>query len=66
MNEDKTPNMPLYVAEYNKITDAKPGLIEDLLWGMDVCRDFSMCMSPERAKSPFMKELGTFISFQKC
>jgi len=66
MNEDNTPNMPYYATEINNIPNPKPGLIDDLTWGMDVCRDFSMCMSPERAKSPFMKMLGNFISFQKC
>merc|ERR1712002_345974 len=66
MNDDNTPNITLAIAEYNKIPNPKPGLIDDLLYGVDVCRDFCMCMSPERAKSPFMKELGTYISFQKC
>jgi len=66
MNEDKTPNMPYYASEINKIPTAKPGLKDELLWGLDVCRDFSMCLAPERAKSPFLKELGTFISFSKC
>jgi len=67
MNEDKTPNIAFFEAEINKVeTTAKPGVKEDLLWALDVCRDVSMCMSPERAKSPFMKELGTYISFHKC
>merc|ERR1712243_374171 len=39
---------------------------EELKWGLDVCKDFSMCISPQRAKSPFMKELGHYISFSKC
>jgi len=66
MNEDRTANIAYYEAEIEKIPTPKAGLKEDLLYGVDVCRDFSMCMSPERAKSPFMKELGNFITFQKC
>jgi len=66
MKEDKTPNIALYEKEINGIPGASQDLKDELLWGLDVCKDFSMCLSPQRAKSPFMKELGTFISFSKC
>jgi len=67
MNEDKTPNYALYENKITESTTDKPGLQEELMWGLDVCKDFSTCVSPEqRAKSPFMRELGTYISFCKC
>jgi len=66
MKEDKTPNIAIYEKDINNIPGASQGLKDELLWGLDVCKDFSMCLSPQRAKSPFMKELGTFISFSKC
>jgi len=67
MNEDKTPNFALYEKKINDIPGAdKEGLKAELLWGLDCCKDFSMCVSPQKAKSPFLKELGTFISFSKC
>jgi len=66
MKEDKTPNYALYEKDINNNPAASEGLKAELLWGMDVCKDFSMCVSPNKMKSPFMKELGTFISFSKC
>merc|ERR1711931_2030 len=66
-NEDKTPNIALYEKKINDIPgENKQGLKDELMWGLDVCKDFSMCVSPQKAKSPFLKELGTFISFSKC
>jgi len=65
MKEDRTPNFEYYtkkIADWEGSQDIK----DDLTWGMDVCKDFSMCISPKRAKSPFMKELGHMISFMKC
>merc|ERR1712042_96242 len=67
MKEDKTPNFAHYEKKINDIPGAdKQGLKDELMWGLDVCKDFSMCVSPQKAKSPFLKELGTFISFCKC
>jgi len=65
MNEDKTPNLVFYEKEINSLNKSQ-ALKDELLWGLDVCKDFSMCVSPQKAKSPFMKELGTYISFAKC
>ncbi|CAL4102314.1 unnamed protein product [Meganyctiphanes norvegica] len=64
--EDNTPNIPYYEKRINGLPREKQYLKAELLWGLDVCKDFSMCISPQRAKSPFMKELGTFISFFQC
>merc|ERR1712106_249310 len=66
MKEDKTPNIALYEKKINDIPGASQGLKDELLWGVDVCKDFSMCVSPNKMKSPFTKELGTYISFSKC
>jgi len=66
MKEDKTPNIALYEKKINDIPGASQGLKDELMWGLDVCKDFSMCVSPNKMKSPFMKELGTYISFSKC
>lgn len=38
----------------------------DLLYSVDVCRDFSMCLPVEKAKHPLKQELGTAIGFMKC
>merc|ERR1711942_93395 len=65
MKEDNTPDFAFYekrLADWIGSAEMK----EDLTWAMDVCKDFSMCISPQRAKSPFMKELGHYISFAKC
>jgi len=66
MKEDKTPNFDFYEKSINGIPGASQGLKDELMWGLDVCKDFSMCVSPNKMKSPFMKELGTYISFSKC
>merc|ERR1712055_1009539 len=66
MKEDKTPNIAFFEKEFNGIPGASQDLKDELLWGLDICKDFSTCLSPQRAKSPFMKELGTYISFTKC
>jgi len=67
MKEDKTPNFATYEKKINDIPgEDKQGLKDELMWGLDVCKDFSMCVSPQKAKSPFLKELGTYISFCKC
>merc|ERR1711942_348074 len=65
MKEDKSPNFDHYTQKIADWTGPQE-IKDDLTWGMDVCKDFSMCISPQRAKSPFMKELGHFISFAKC
>merc|ERR1711872_114454 len=65
MKADNTPNFDAFtkkLADWQGSQDLK----DELTWGMDVCKDFSMCISPQRAKSPFMKELGHYISFAKC
>jgi len=69
MNEDRTPNFDFYTNKINDWAGAdaeRAGMKEDLTWGLDVCKDFSMCISPQRARSPFMKELGHYIAFAKC
>merc|ERR1712243_141871 len=65
MKEDKTPNLAVFETKIDE-WNGSPEMKEELKWGMDVCKDFSMCISPQRAKSPFMKELGHYISFSKC
>merc|ERR1711942_19222 len=65
LKNDSTPNFATFetkLADWTGSAEMK----EDLTWAMDVCKDFSMCISPQRAKSPFMKELGHYISFAKC
>merc|ERR1712002_500224 len=73
MKEDRTPDFDFYtkkIADWTgpaDITDKqRTEMKEELTWAMDVCKDFSMCISPTRAKSPFMKELGHVIAFSKC
>jgi len=67
MDADKNVNFATYEKAVNDIPGAdKEGLKAELMWGMDVCKDFSTCINPARAKSPFMKELGHVISFCKC
>merc|ERR1712212_760701 len=52
MNEDKTPNIALYEKEINDIPGAdKQGLKDELMWGLDVCKDFSMCVYPASASA---------------
>jgi len=65
MKADNTPNFATFekkIADWEGSQEMK----DELTWAMDVCKDFSMCISPQRAKSPFMKELGHHISFSKC
>merc|ERR1712106_759945 len=48
MKEDKTPNIALYEKKINDIPGASQGLKDELMWGLDVCKDFSMCVSPNK------------------
>merc|ERR1711887_413068 len=64
IKEDKTPNYPLYEIHINGISDAY--LKDQLLYGLDMCKDYANCMPVKKAKSPFKKELGTYIAFQQC
>merc|ERR1719402_2067171 len=73
MKEDRTPDFDFYtqkLADWTGPEGMEPKdlqeMKDELTWGMDVCKDFSMCISPTRAKSPFMKELGHVIAFAKC
>merc|ERR1712002_259608 len=73
MKEDRTPDFDFYtqkIADWTGPQDMTPEdlkeMKDELTWGLDVCKDFSMCISPARAKSPFMKELGHVIAFAKC
>merc|ERR1711971_753615 len=52
-------NYALYEKDINNNPAASQDLKDELLWGMDVCKDFSMCVSPNKMKRPF-------ISFSKC
>jgi len=61
---DKTPNYDLYETFMNEVTD--PFLKKQMLYGMDMCRDYADCMPVKKAKNPMLKELGTYIFFQKC
>lgn len=65
LKQDNTPDFDYYTKEIDAWT-GPADLKEELKWGLDVCKDFSMCISPARARSPFMKELGHYISFAKC
>jgi len=64
INEDKTPNYALHEAYINGMDDAF--LKDQLLYGMDMCRDYANCMPVKKAKNPMLKELGTYIFFQQC
>jgi len=69
MKTDNTPNFDVFtkkIDDWAGTDTERAEMKEELTWGMDVCKDFSMCISPQRAKSPFMKELGHYISFAKC
>jgi len=64
INEDKTPNYAMHEAHINGLDDAF--LKDQLLYGMDMCRDYANCMPVKKAKNPMLKELGTYIFFAKC
>jgi len=71
MNEDRSVNYDFYTQKIDSWTGPQEEQVqtemkEELKWALDVCKDFSTCISPKRAKSPFMKELGHVISFAKC
>jgi len=64
INEDKTPNYVLHETYIKEISDEY--LKDQLLYGFDMCKEYANCMPVKKAKSPFKKELGTFISFSQC
>jgi len=64
IKEDKTPNYALYETHINGVSDEY--LKDQLLYGLDMCKDYANCMPVKKAKSPFKKELGTYIFFQQC
>merc|ERR1712008_387618 len=64
INQDKTPNYVMIETHINGMDDAF--LKDQLLYGMDMCRDYANCMPVKKAKNPMLKELGTYIFFQKC
>lgn len=64
IKEDKSPNYALVETHINGIDDAF--LKDQLLYGMDMCRDYANCMPVKKAKNPMLKELGTYIFFQQC
>jgi len=71
MKADNTPDFDFYTQKIDSWTGPQEEKVqnemkEELKWALDVCKDFSMCISPKRAKSPFMKHLGHVISFAKC
>jgi len=64
INEDKSTNYDHVQKQLNKVNDAF--LRNQLLYGFDMCKEFSQCMPVKKARTMIMKELGTPISFFKC
>merc|ERR1719495_53893 len=57
MNDDKPPNYEHAEKHINKINDAF--LRNQLMYGFDMCKEYSQCMPVKKAKTMLMQELGT-------